>query len=198
MNPVKPEGILIASVSQDDKPGTSSINSRFYLKLLETHADTMVGSTYRIESREERFGGLIPGHQRSDFPEIYGRLVAINIPAGIYEFYSWHAYNDRLSISPKYAPPPLFVDVKAGELVYIGNLHMNISTGKNYFNMSVASGALPEVIDMSERDISLFKKRYPQFSDNNINKSVLNEGPWLSSKAISRTIHSPTQPVLIK
>lgn len=73
---------------------------------------------------------------------------------------------------------------------------MNMTTGENIFGMVMPSGGLPEIIDQTDRDLSLFKQRYPQFSDKNINADILTQGPWLTSTNVSRNLNM--QPIIVK
>lgn len=88
---------------------------------------------------------------------ILGRLAAVELPPGQYEFGRWvmtvanrAAYTSNSRIGSRFA-------VKAGEVVYVGNIHIDVQ--------SSASASLPfrvEVNDERKRDLPLLAKKYPE------------------------------------
>ena len=85
-----------------------------------------------------------------------GRLAAIELPAGRYEIGRWvmtdtnrAAYISNARIGTKFS-------VKPGEVVYLGNIHLDIQ--------SSASASLPwrvDVNDQRKRDLVLLGQKYP-------------------------------------
>jgi hypothetical protein len=85
-----------------------------------------------------------------------GRLAAIELPAGRYEVGRWvmtvanrAAYMSNARIGTKFS-------VRAGEVVYLGNIHLDIQNS--------ASASLPwrvDVNDQRKRDLALLGQKYP-------------------------------------
>ena len=191
----KDTGLVILSVTHNEKPGTSNAAALFYMNKKGHENDYEV-----YKSKLEKMGGLLgPGvmSKPSDFEGVYGVLYAVELEAGTYELTRWliSTYNGTL-FYPTEAPPTLEFTINPHEITYIGNLHMHMSTGENIFGMVLPSGGLPEIIDQTERDLSLFKQRYPQLSDKDINANILTQGPWLTSASVNRNL--PMQPVIVK
>jgi hypothetical protein len=84
--------------------------------------------------------------------------------------YSW-ALNDYW-YEPK-AALPQSLDIKAGEVVYIGNVTFLMLTGENAFGMDVIGGAVPVVSDEYDRDMKMIREKYMAISDQNVRKSLL-------------------------
>lgn len=86
-----------------------------------------------------------------------GRLAAVEIPPGQYEFGRWvmtvanrAAYTSSARIGSRFAVGP-------GEVVYVGNIHIDVQNS--------ASASLPyrvEVNDERKRDLPLLAKKYPE------------------------------------
>ena len=72
-------------------------------------------------------------------------------------------------------------DVNAGQVLYIGNLMSRIcvgAAGKIHHGQRVWA-AIGDVRDMSERDIPLIYKKYPQLVDLRVSVNVMQGEPWL-------------------
>ena len=91
----------------------------------------------------------------------------------------------NFKLVPINRPPTLEFDLKPGEVVYIGNLHMNIKTGKNLFGWTINGDAYAQVLDRHERDLNLLNARYPQFSSKVVTR-LLPIGPWINSEDVLR------------
>jgi hypothetical protein len=85
-----------------------------------------------------------------------GRLASVELPPGSYEFGRWvmmvantAAYTSGARVGPRFT-------IKAGEVVYVGNLHFDIQKS--------ASSSLPFRVDVNDerkRDLALLSSRYP-------------------------------------
>ena len=84
---------------------------------------------------------------------------------GTYEITRWKLYVPTgmgyKYIYPKNPIPHKF-NIKSGEVLYLGNLHLSTRYGKNIFGISIEAGAKPKVQDKSKRDYKLAKDKYPQ------------------------------------
>lgn len=124
---------------------------------------------FNLNGGEQKDGGrtlasqdiFIPG--RGDFKGDYGKLVVIKLPEGTHELTSWAIFGYNGSeIRPQDRPRPLKFEIKAGEVKYLGNLHMNMQSNKNIFGARVIPvEGQPEIRDMRQRDITLFEARHP-------------------------------------
>jgi hypothetical protein len=176
----KNDGIVVVSVSHDRKDGTHAAVARFHMDWGAVDKDT-----WMVQSREELLllgSGMF---KESEFDGVFGRLFAINMPAGKHELNGWQVSSQGALIEPRVQPTALAFDVKAGEVKYIGNLHIHMDTGRNIFGMAVTGGGIPEIRDERERDLAAFKKRFPKL-DKSITVGLLPLGFWAESPRVSR------------
>jgi hypothetical protein len=111
---------------------------------------------FRIESAQKQ--------EDSDFSDADGIVFAQLLPKGKYELSRWSiATGIGLFIHPKELEPIHF-DVTAGEITYLGNLHMNNSYGKNIFGVPLARGGIVSFADKEERDMKVFKEKAPKIN----------------------------------
>lgn len=102
-----------------------------------------------------------------------GVFVATLLP-GQYSVSQW-GYSWAMNgywYEPKSALPQ-FLDIKAGEVVYIGNVTFLMLTGENAFGMDVIGGTVPMVSDEYDRDMKMIREKYMAISDQNVRKSLL-------------------------
>lgn len=169
-------GLVIGSVTQDWKKGANWANTFYYIE-----SNDESNKQYRIEVRKERMGGFGYGYQASEFPDMNGRIFAIELPVGTYSLYSWRVKNGTGAyINPKEPPPAISFEVKHGEVLYLGNVHMHMDTGKNFVGFSITAGALPEIKNKSERDLAAFRKNFPNLNDKKINIYPIKAGYWFN------------------
>lgn len=116
----------------------------------------------------------------SDFPNEFSLLKVIQVPAGDIEISGWafSMYQGRYESTD--ASPPFTISVKAGDVVYLGNFSVEPLYGDGIFGVSQVRGALPYIKDQSQRDLAMFKQRYPQLPAA-INKQ-LPVGVWATEK----------------
>jgi hypothetical protein len=105
--------------------------------------------------------GLIP-KPKSDFPNEYSLLKVIEVPAGdvVVSGWAFRMYQSRYESTD--ASPSHKINVKAGDVVYLGNFSIEPHYGDGIFGVSQVKGATPYIRDHSQRDLALFKQRYPQ------------------------------------
>ncbi len=182
LDAAKNEGIVIVSASHDLSGGRAA-RAAFYLNggPMEEHGGL-------LSSLPDIFPG-IPGG--SDLEDGYGKVFALSLPAGQHKITSWQITNGSgLRIFPREKPAPLDFHVAAGEVKYLGNLHAILQTGKNLFGITVVGNGYPEVRDEQERDIAVFKEKYPQLK-NGIVVDLLSLGPWITGAENRRHVDSP-------
>ncbi|HEX7927595.1 MAG TPA: hypothetical protein VF678_08390 [bacterium] len=98
-----------------------------------------------------------------------GRLMAIELPPGKYEFYSWHGTIPGYSISSK-AFAYQFEAVQ-GRAVYVGNMHLRIDGMRYQMN----------VHDRHERDIVLMKQKVPLVPEDQMDTKLMSLAPLSAS-----------------
>ncbi len=94
--------------------------------------------------------------------EFRGRLAALDLPPGDYEFGRW-VMNIGTATFVSLGRLGPSVTIGAGDVLYVGNIHVDIQR---------SSGAyLPariRVFDASARDLAILKRNYPKLADANI------------------------------
>lgn len=185
LDPAKGEGMVVFSVSHDLSGGRGA-KAIFYM-----NGGPTAKNGHYVFSLQDVMG--VP--TGSDFEDAYGRLYALSLPAGHHAFTGWQITNGTgLRIAPKEAPTPLEFDLAKGEVKYIGNLHANLTTGKNIFGVTIVGSGFPEVKDQRERDLALFDEQFPQFKGR-AQTALLRRGPWLPANVTrSLQVQPPVVP----
>ena len=181
----KSEGLVFFSASHD-LAGTTATKVIFYVDGGVPNGGSMV---YSLEQNPLTLTGR-PG----DFEDSHGRLIALALPVGKHQFTGWQVTDGTLQLGPASKLPPLEFSLQAGQVKYLGNLHARIQMRRNFVRRQVLADAVPEIRDMHDRDVELFKKRYPQFKDQ-VSIETLPLGLWTSAAGTSGTISTP--PVII-
>jgi hypothetical protein len=150
---LKTRGIVVVSVTHDQASG-ARVAPVFYVN---QRLGFDAAERRQLRSRETIAG--IP--VRSDFGDVYGQVYVLSMEPGTHQIDSWHTSGGNLRLSPRHPPPPLRFVVKAGEVIYLGNLNVNHETGRGLFGMPVLSFALPEVRDHRVIDIPVAENKAP-------------------------------------
>jgi len=104
-----------------------------------------------------------------------GRLFAVELAAGTYEIFQLDS-NRRLLIHMQ----PLRFEVQAGEILYLGNLHVRYCLYKpdrRVFRSYVNAG-IPSVRDEAQRDLPLLLRKFPALTGSNILPAVIDDKVW--------------------
>jgi hypothetical protein len=149
---LKTRGIVIVSVTHDEASGARVAPVFFVNQRLGFDAQRR-----QLRSREN-IGGI---PMRSDFGDVYGRVYVLSMQPGTHQIDGWYTASGNLRLSPRYPPPPLRFVVKAGEVIYLGNLNVNHEMGRGLFGLSVLTFALPEVRDHRAIDIPVAENKAP-------------------------------------
>lgn len=158
--------VIVGSVSQEFTEGAESAIASFYLDDAEgDRIDSL--SVFSIMS-------LI---RKTEFEDVSGHVFAITLEPGTYQFGDWGIDNGTgMYIHPR-RPEPLKFAVDRGEVIYIGNLHMNFDTGRNVFGVMITSGGWPKLMDRAKRDIPIIEEKYPALV-RGVDKRLLDDHPW--------------------
>jgi hypothetical protein len=150
---LKDRGIVIISVTHNYEAGASAkpvfyVNQKLPSNSLERR---------QLRSRPDVLG--IPS--RSDFGDVYGQVYVLSVEPGTHQIDGWMTIGGNLQFTPRYPPPPLRFEVKAGDVLYIGNLNMNHDMGRGLFGISRIVGVSPEVRDHRVIDIPVAEGKAP-------------------------------------
>ncbi|ASU40746.1 hypothetical protein hmeg3_22210 [Herbaspirillum sp. meg3] len=180
------KGLVVISVSHD-RVGSRGMVGTFYMDRKNGLSDMTM-----LRTLGEAFPGVVKGSQ---FKDSYGQVLVLELAAGKHSMDSWRAARQAgYEITPSVDPSPLEFEVVAGSIQYLGNLHLNMESGKNAVGLTVIADAYPEVRDMRARDIALVEKIYPQFKDS-ISINLLPLGPWSAERGNTRFISPLFYPV---
>lgn len=186
LDPEAETGLVIGSVTQNIDAATEA-NAAFFINK---------ESGKNIKNIQAKVNSLILGTltANNEFAEQQksGRIFAVEVPAGENILDSWEI---KLSgggyIYPRTPPPSLSFDVNPGEVIYIGNLHIDVESGKNFLGIKRAFGGVPSLYDEQERDIPLLKAKFKALADKNISVNVLHEGVWVDEETIDDELEIP-------
>ncbi len=107
--------------------------------------------------------GLTP-NPASEFPNFYGRVAAVEVPAGEYQVDSMFSTgNGHYSVRGKTEKNT--IQVKAGEVVYVGALNVKLTFGQSFLGVADVKQVEAEITDQRARDIPLFKQKYPALGE---------------------------------
>ncbi|MFW2372481.1 MAG: hypothetical protein ACN4GM_05115 [Gammaproteobacteria bacterium] len=160
-------GVVIGSLTQDV---SGSAYARYYMQSVTDSSKPIT-----LHSRQQNLSGLMPGFVKSEFIGMDGRLFTIELVEGEYKFTHWDVNSGSTNYFPVKLPTSLKFEVTAGEIVYLGNIHMRL----------IDDGMLPYISNKSERDIALFKQKYPKLTDHTIQIRPLAQGLWHSESDIN-------------
>lgn len=149
------------------------LNDNTGVILLSLTASGVCGFTYFTEIREinskstysigmQDFGyerdWIKKNNECPSKPDNYfGKLVAVDLPAGTYEIYQLDGMSRYRKVLAKSDISVKFT-VKANKINYLGNIHFHVNK-KNFIYGTQ---------DLSQRDIPLFQSKYKQFNTQDI------------------------------
>lgn len=104
-----------------------------------------------------------------------GRLFAVELAAGAYEIFQLDV-NRRLLIHMQ----PVRFEVQAGEILYIGNLHVHYCLYKpdRRVYRSYVNAGIPSVRDEAQRDLPLLIRKFPALTGASILPAVIDDNAW--------------------
>lgn len=167
------EAVIVFSISHDRAHGGLA-NARFRLREFDTGA-------YLASYESRRMGGMFNGYHPTELQNVYGRLYAVAVKPGRYQWRAWqlsNAWGEDFRGVGTADDSPVFT-ARAGEVVYIGNLHVALDIRANDEGVLIPVSAGAELRNEQERDLSLFRRRYSQLS--NVVSRVGETGQWSSA-----------------
>ena len=180
----KDSGLIIGTVSHPEEVD-DIVFSIFHINYYSGNPK----GTIRFRER----GLLYSGHPAEfEFEDAgnKGKFFILEFPAGEHSVDYWGIQFGFWLVSPKSAPTPLEFNIQPGEILYLGNFHMQPTKGK-YLAGEFQDGGIPVINDQSDRDIQLFRELYPDFGARNIKVNVLHEGRWSNELTEPDVIHIP-------
>lgn len=183
----KQEGVIVVSVTHEGAR-SSAAKAIVYLNggITGKNGQTLFSQVEAVP--------MIPKPKPSDFRSTMGYLYALPLPAGSHEFTNWQITGGTgARYFPKSAPPLKF-ELKAGEVLYLGNLNGNMATGKNVFGMRIVAGGYVEVKDQFDRDMEAMDRLFPQLKGRVV-KALLPVGPWIEASGELNQVIDPPPPV---
>ncbi|MBT6275597.1 MAG: hypothetical protein HOI95_15860 [Chromatiales bacterium] len=139
------------------------------------------------------------GDDFDDDDSLRGRLLLVAVAPGAYEMTNWGLLltqrdHDRRWLAPAQLPP-IGVAVRRGEVVYIGNLHIAATRAEHeilppLLRPVIAARAV--ISDQSDRDLTLYRQRYPGFAGWTVRASVKTRPEW--SLTIQRSTAGDSTP----
>jgi hypothetical protein len=134
----------------------------------------------RILSEGGRQSGGVPFV--GDFPGENGRVFLIEMEPGEYELYDFRLHGQNVVYRLKHQLP-LPIVAQAGEVHYIGNIHMHIGQGKNLLGINIYYPAAVAFSDQGARDLPLLRARHVWLAERSIQLQLLDGSPWVNLTA---------------
>jgi hypothetical protein len=138
---------------------------------------TRTGESGSIHATSHDVMNPISGTPPSEFTDRYGRLATIELEPGEYQI-DWMFSDGQGHFSLQGLPARNLIQVKAGEVLYVGELFIKLEFGETIFNIQRVFGAAGFLNDESARDIPLFEKKYPKLGKPEIR--LFRTGPILN------------------
>jgi hypothetical protein len=150
-----------ADYSFEARPGTGLVVFSFTYTL--TNATLYYHEVGKLAS--DSFGGGDSGQGwRStpwDWLDPPGRLIVAELAPGKYEFTNWSTNFGKELVSDDFSIP---FEVSAGKATYIGNVFLDLHTATRVYDV--------RVLDQAQRDLALFRPRYPGVRDSDVLERV--------------------------
>lgn len=169
---IAPVGICAADISREAGPPANDPG----ILLLSITREGML-SSYRVWFRQvERVKGPYVEHGcnllgprscfQNDFKQVglEGQLLAVKLPPGEYEFYSWAAVSADCNRTEATAPFSIKFRVQPGRITYAGNFHFT-QTAKRAL---VVTGAEVSYGMQVERDLAVLQLKYPALQSDRV------------------------------
>jgi hypothetical protein len=112
------------------------------------------------------------------FPGENGVLFLFEVPAGTHQLDRWYAREAYKTIVPEGKLRPLSFQVEPGEIIYVGNVHMDLTFGRNPLGAPVTTRVTPRIRDAFARDLSLLKAQHPELAADRVRPRVPPVGEW--------------------
>ena len=154
--PQPSQGCVVASITTEKEYGVG--DAWFFIR---TAGDEKF---HRMDAR----GMLRPAETRVSHGLREGHLSVVSLEPGEYELYQWTLY---LSVFGAYGylnsdedVKPFRFTVRAGEITYLGNLHLHVFMRRGLFGNSAPGGATSVLFDTGNVDLPQVRNLYPSIA----------------------------------
>lgn len=114
---------------------------------------------------------------KSDFTDVFGKLIVLRLPAGNYEFKYWTVKFGMGTRQPMHIQPLTFT-VEAGRAVYLGSFDTVVTQGETILHQTIDDPWV-FVRDRHARDLPVFATKCPGFDPGLIDLKVMDTARWL-------------------
>jgi hypothetical protein len=104
-------------------------------------------------------------------------VLALSLTPGTHTIDRWQLETTINMRKPRNLPVPLVFQVREGEIVYIGNLHLRFQVEPGFLDATVIRAVVPLVQDNAIEDIEVAVRKLPSLRDR-IAVRLLPLGPW--------------------
>lgn len=178
-------GMIVGSVTAPRIGHYWEISHFQYRRLGESYSGTLQSASPSsnalwIKNHPVQPGGTVPD---PGLEQQLGRLFAVELPAGVYEIFQldmnmgrWNYSNSGLLM---YMQPVRF-EVRLGEILYIGNLHVRYCLYKpdRRVYRGYVNAGIPSIRDEAQRDLPLLLRKFPVLAGSNIVPAVIDDTAW--------------------
>jgi hypothetical protein len=176
------KAIVVVSVSHDR--GFSGAYAHFFI-------DGGTPAAVKIESAAGPLEIPIKNHFRDKFGHVY----VLELAPGHHRFTGWSAgWRNRHTVADSGpGPMPLEFDVAGGDVLYIGNLHVNWLVAQNILDRRVPYSTTVDVKNNSIADIAIAEHSTPAIAGKT-RIALLPLGPWAKASAEGTTAEDSAAP----
>lgn len=114
----------------------------------------------------------------AEFPGENGAVFVFELPVGEHQLDHWYAREAYTTVVPEKNLPPLKFQVREGEVLYLGNVHMALTFGNNALGAPVTTGVKPEIRHAFDRDLRVALAAHPGMPRDRLRNEPLPAGAW--------------------
>lgn len=148
----------------------------FFRQLNTPEGIEPVTGTVKFDSRP-MFGGK--GNSDFEVEDGRGHVLVMPLAAGDYEFYSWRIYSNNGQMESSWESREDYsipFSITPGKGLYMGELRVEHTFGKNMFNMIIPAGGIFTCFDEYDRDMPLLNSDYPFLQNIEVERAPICDG----------------------
>lgn len=170
-------GMIVGSVTAPRVEHYWEVSHFHYRKLGDSKSDVLESASPTANFLWMKDRPIQPAGTGPDpgLEQQLGRLFAVELAAGTYEIYQLDSPGIVLI-----RMPPVRFEVRSGEIVYIGNLHVRycIYTPDRRAYRGRINGGIPSVRDEAQRDLPLLARKFPALAGKKIQPAIIDDAAW--------------------
>jgi hypothetical protein len=160
------KAIVIVSVTVDPS-GTSETQGTFFM-------DTGTSGAVRLPASRTVLDPPIS----NDFGDRIGHVYVLEVPPGHHAFTTWIVHSGQRNGQPPSSIAPLAFDIARGEVLYLGNLDLQLAMRETRIRHDQEPyAAFAQVRDLSRHDIAVAERTHPAVAGH-ARVALLPLGPW--------------------